>query len=210
MKTVVLAMVALVLGGGVGAGGGAFLLYRCAPADGDEAAVVRDGEAAVVREDDAASVAEDEALPDGDTGDALQQADAPSGTMGLAAAEAPLAADVEEAPDVSDLPAEEGSADVDEAGASPDLDAFSDPVAGAAGSVAVDPDPTSLRRLARIFSNMRPEQAAAVMVELSDEEARRILLSMSERAAAGILGQMETDRAAVLSQRVLGVGGGVR
>ncbi|MEK9505644.1 MotE family protein [Gaopeijia maritima] len=209
MKTVILALMGVLVGGGVGTGGGAFLLARCST-DAPEGALAEgghdDAEGGEAATDSAAVEAVDEAV------DSLE---ADPTLLAEADAEAE-----DEADPVDDVDgAETAAATVDGEPAPPEAGPTAadlpptgaiDPVAPAVEPLvlAPTPDPTALRRLARIFSNMRAEQAAAVMVELTDEEAQRILVSMSERSAAAILGKMEASRAAVLSQKVLGAAGG--
>ncbi len=197
MKPVILALVGTLIGGGVGTGGGAFLLAQC--------------------ESDAADAhASDDAVHDSTAVDstAVIEAEGPD-TVGALGPLPDHAADSVAAPGDEAEPAPTPEdvappADV-EAAAEPDTPppGSIDPVDPAVEPIvlAPTPDPTALRRLARIFSNMKAEQAAAVMVELTDAEAQRILVSMSERAAAAILGKMDSSRAAVLSQLVLGGGG---
>lgn len=64
------------------------------------------------------------------------------------------------------------------------------------------------RRLARVFSAMRPNDAARVLAELSDPEVEAILLRLGDRQAGQILSTFPAERAAVLSRRVLGREGG--
>lgn len=73
------------------------------------------------------------------------------------------------------------------------------------------PDPDSLaraqenyRRLAQLFSNMKPEEAAPVLAQLDDSQLVGILLAMQGRSAAPILAEMDPARAASISRRVLG------
>lgn len=64
-------------------------------------------------------------------------------------------------------------------------------------------------RLSKIFSEMKPGEAADVLSYLSDGEIERILLGIRERDAAAILAQLEPERAAAVSRRVLRPGGDV-
>lgn len=75
---------------------------------------------------------------------------------------------------------------------------------------APGPDPDSLarlaenyQRLARIFSAMKPDEAAPVLAQLDDEQLEGILLAMQGRNAAPILAEMDPQRAAALSRKVL-------
>ncbi|MGI9625277.1 MAG: magnesium transporter MgtE N-terminal domain-containing protein [Longimicrobiales bacterium] len=58
-------------------------------------------------------------------------------------------------------------------------------------------------RLSKIFSEMKPAEAADVLTHLSDGEIERILLGIRERDAAAILAQLDPERAAAVSRRVL-------
>jgi len=60
-------------------------------------------------------------------------------------------------------------------------------------------------RLYAIFGAMRPRDAARLAAELPPEEAARMLLTLSERDAAAILAEMETERAAQLSRLLVGL-----
>lgn len=73
------------------------------------------------------------------------------------------------------------------------------------------PDPDSLaraqqnyQRLARIFAAMKPDEAAPVLSQLDDSQLEGILLAMQGRNAAPILAAMDPERAASISRRVLG------
>ncbi len=201
MKTVILALAGLLVGGGVGTTGGAFLLARCdsevvdshdeSEGTPDEAAADSLGEDLAPDSMDVDTVGSMGPVPDL-TGEG-ESMDSVPGAVEAAAAVEPQAApgDGDGAEEIDAPPS--GSVDP----AAPAVD----PIV-----LAPTPDPTALRRLARIFSNMKAEQAAAVMVELSDAEAERILVSMPERAAAAILNKMDPSRAAVLSRRVIGGG----
>lgn len=208
MKTVFLALFGLLIGGGVGTGGGAFLLARCASdpveAHGEESLDHGDES----EEPDAAVLA-DEENAEPDTAGSMGPLPDLSGEGADAAIDSSAVEEVEAAAS-DDVGADEPSAGPDAADDDVPPPGAVDPAAPAVEPIvlAPTPDPTALRRLARIFSNMKAEQAAAVMVELSDAEAQRILVSMSERAAAAILGKMDATRAAVLSRRVLGAGQG--
>lgn len=59
-------------------------------------------------------------------------------------------------------------------------------------------------QLARMFSSMKPVDAAAVLQELTDPEVDAILRHMQARLAGQILGEFEPARAALLSRTVLG------
>lgn len=207
MKTVILALVGTLIGGGVGTGGGAFLLAQCESdeteqqtADGepqDGEAVDSLGEPVEQGPDTVGALGP---LPDHSAEDAAAPSDEPATQdVGGVVEEAAPSPVVESA---APSPVVESGEDAPPPGAIDPVDPAVDPIV-----LAPTPDPTALRRLARIFSNMKAEQAAAVMVELTDAEAQRILVSMSERAAAAILGKMDSSRAAVLSQLVMGGGG---
>lgn len=59
-------------------------------------------------------------------------------------------------------------------------------------------------RLGRIFAAMRPPEAAAVLAQLDDAEISGILMTIPARNAAPILAELDPERAASLSRRVLG------
>lgn len=208
MKTVILALAGVLIGGGMGTGGGAFLLARCS-ADVEET----HGEGVETHEDDGATPADSvsaEDAPEVDTVGALGPVPDLAGEAAENPADSTAAADAGADEASTEEPTTAALDEVDGAGADAPPPGAVDPAAPAVEPIvlAPTPDPTALRRLARIFSNMKAEQAAAVMVELSDAEAQRILVSMPERAAAAILGKMDASRAAVLSRRVLGTGSG--
>jgi hypothetical protein len=81
------------------------------------------------------------------------------------------------------------------AAAAPDL--------GDGGPVS-DLNPEGIRRMARIFGAMKPQEAAAVLQRMSDEEVRGVMLQMGDRPAAAILSVFDPERAAALSRVVLG------
>lgn len=92
----------------------------------------------------------------------------------------------------------------------PGADAAGDGVQGADAAAAGDTGPASdlnpegIRRMARIFGAMKPQEAAAVLQRMSDEEVRGVMLQMGDRPAAAILSVFDPDRAAALSRVVLG------
>jgi len=57
--------------------------------------------------------------------------------------------------------------------------------------------------LARIFTSMKPAEAVKVMALLKDEEIEGILRNVGPRQAADLLANFPTERAAVLSRRLL-------
>ena len=59
------------------------------------------------------------------------------------------------------------------------------------------------RKVSKIFAQMKPEDAAAVLEYLSDEEIEAILQPMSDRNAAPILEAFPPERAAALSRILL-------
>ncbi len=198
MKTAILALMGVLIGGGVGTGGGAVLLARCA-----DDPVVAGAEDHAPADTTAPAAPDEHAVEGPDTVGALGPLPDLTGSD-----------DSSPPPDAeADPPAVPPAPDAVD-GVVPQTDdelplGAVDPAAPAVEPIvlAPTPDPTALRRLARIFSNMKADQAAAVMIELTDAEAERILVSMPERAAAAILGKMDSTRAAVLSRRVLGGGG---
>ncbi|MBU1701719.1 MAG: hypothetical protein KJ970_14760 [Candidatus Eisenbacteria bacterium] len=60
-------------------------------------------------------------------------------------------------------------------------------------------------RLVKIFSGMKPLEAARVLSGLTNAEAELLLTQMSPRQASKVLGALEPGRAARLSKRVLGL-----
>lgn len=63
------------------------------------------------------------------------------------------------------------------------------------------------RRLAKIFSAMKAQDAAAVLGGLENNAIQAILLQMGDRKAAEILANLDPERAASLSKNVLSSGG---
>jgi flagellar motility protein MotE (MotC chaperone) len=59
------------------------------------------------------------------------------------------------------------------------------------------------RQLSRIYSAMKPVEAAEVLSHLGEEDVIGILSKFGARQAAQILGAMPRERAAALSQRLL-------
>jgi len=59
------------------------------------------------------------------------------------------------------------------------------------------------RQLSRIYSAMKPSEAAEVLSHLGEEDVIGILSKFGARQAAQILGAMPRERAAALSQRLL-------
>lgn len=145
---------------------------------------------------------------------------------------APDSVDAPTVSDTTGVPSEEerpeaGAAETDEADEGGEASA-GDPVDAAvpAAEVAVDaPEPSdrpepdlgtpeqaqavrelaaqTAERLSKIFAQMKPAEAAEVLSHLSDGEIERILIGIRERDAAAILGQLEPERAASVSRRVL-------
>ena len=62
------------------------------------------------------------------------------------------------------------------------------------------------KKMSKVFSAMKAEDAANILEKLSDEEIEAILLQMSERTAAPILEAFDPARAAALSRLVLNSG----
>ena len=60
-------------------------------------------------------------------------------------------------------------------------------------------------KLARLYSAMRPQDAASALSKLDDELVIQILSKMEERKAARILAAMGPDRAADLTVRMLAI-----
>lgn len=69
---------------------------------------------------------------------------------------------------------------------------------------AVEEDVTDpVERLARVFAQMSPRDAAPVLSNLSDTEVRMILMRLAERTVADILANVEPERAARLSRLLI-------
>ena len=81
-------------------------------------------------------------------------------------------------------------------------DSTSPPKASAPPPIDRDRD-QRVKRLARIFSGMKSEDAAEVMANLGEAEALEVLLRLDPRAAASILSGLPKDRAITLSRRML-------
>lgn len=61
-----------------------------------------------------------------------------------------------------------------------------------------------IKKLAKVYEGMRPEEAAPILSELDDLTIVSILLEMENRRVSKILGQMTPDRATEISQRLTG------
>jgi hypothetical protein len=78
------------------------------------------------------------------------------------------------------------------------------PVAAPTALRVVAPDrEQAFRQLARIYSAMRPNEAAGVFANLTDEEVEGVLSKLGARQAASILGSLPKERAAALSRRII-------
>lgn len=96
-----------------------------------------------------------------------------------------------------------GGSPIEDSGPSPEELAEAERQAREAEALAQQ----TLDRLSKIFSEMKPGEAADVLSYLSDGEIERVLLGIRERDAAAILAQLEPERAAAVSRRVLRRGG---
>ncbi|HIE04843.1 MAG TPA: hypothetical protein EYP61_08800 [Candidatus Latescibacteria bacterium] len=115
-------------------------------------------------------------------------------------------------PDSSKVSADTLNADTVEAG---DVKAPKEasPVPTSPAAVAYRPDvpgkdvapKASYFKLARLYSAMRPQDAASALSKLDDELVVQILSKMEERKAAKILAAMGPDRAADLTVRMLAI-----
>ncbi|MBF0588052.1 MAG: hypothetical protein HQL53_02895 [Magnetococcales bacterium] len=65
-------------------------------------------------------------------------------------------------------------------------------------------DDANIKRLAKIYTGMKPKQAAAQFTNLDQSTAIRVLKVMREKVAAKILGKMDPQYAASLTE-VLGI-----
>ena len=61
-----------------------------------------------------------------------------------------------------------------------------------------------IKKLAKVYEGMRPDEAAPILSELDDLTIVDILLEMEDRRVSKILGQMPVDRATEISQRLTG------
>lgn len=57
-------------------------------------------------------------------------------------------------------------------------------------------------KLARLYNQMKPQEAASAMESMDEDLVVRILQTMDEGQAAKVMGKMEADRAAQLSQLI--------
>ncbi|MEM5771059.1 MAG: magnesium transporter MgtE, partial [Bacillota bacterium] len=62
----------------------------------------------------------------------------------------------------------------------------------------------NISRLARLYGNMKPEEAAPIMKELDDDLVVTLLRKMEDEQAAKILSAMEAQRAARLTRLLAG------
>lgn len=70
-------------------------------------------------------------------------------------------------------------------------------------SQAPETNEEEYRRLAKIYSEMKPEEAVRIMDNLPDQEVVEILSFMKEREVADILSLMEPEQAADLLQKMV-------
>lgn len=68
---------------------------------------------------------------------------------------------------------------------------------------SVAKEPLSYRQVARILSNMNPQDAVKILGYLGDAHVEGILNELGVRQAAGLLSQLPTERAARLSERLM-------
>ena len=61
----------------------------------------------------------------------------------------------------------------------------------------------NLKQIAATYEAMKPDRAALIVAKLNDTTATKTLYLMRERAAAKILEQMDHDKAAELTQRIM-------
>lgn len=61
------------------------------------------------------------------------------------------------------------------------------------------------QRLAKIYESMPPEEAAARIEKLDEETATTLLLAIKPRQAAKILANVNPEKAAALSKRIVGI-----
>jgi hypothetical protein len=72
-----------------------------------------------------------------------------------------------------------------------------------ADSVAAAAREASARQLARVFSSMRAQDAAAVLKHMSDDEVIDVVRFLNSRTAAQVLSALDDARAAELSRKIL-------
>ena len=75
-------------------------------------------------------------------------------------------------------------------------------------SVAAVAREESARQLARVFSAMRAQDAAAVLEHMSNDEVIDVLRFLNSRAAGAVLSALDDARAAELSRELLNGGAG--
>ncbi|MBF0158206.1 MAG: hypothetical protein HQL58_01660 [Magnetococcales bacterium] len=63
-------------------------------------------------------------------------------------------------------------------------------------------DDGNIKRLAKIFSSMKPQEAAQRLMALEHKMAVRVLKAMREKSAAKVLGKMDAQQATTLSEDV--------
>lgn len=202
MKSLVLYLIVLVGGAAAGAFGvGAYNVVS-------GAAVVEDLAGGEGADSDTTHAGQDAAEPDGTGATSGQTAAEPPRPV---VDDGPSTADALAGDSDQDLAAAEDAAEqgVEAGGGSPP--AQSTPEVAASPVVQLPPpDPDSIarmteryQRLARIFSAMKPDEAAPVLAQLDDAQLEGILLAMQGRNAAPILAEMDPERAAALSRKVL-------
>lgn len=130
----------------------------------------------------------------------LSEVDAAYGSDGGSGAPAPEAPEPHPAPPAQEHVATDPVADT--AGSPGD----SSVVGSAGGTQVPQPNPVNpegAKKLAKIFGAMKPADAAAVLMEMTDEEVTVILLQMTDRQAGPIVSAFSADRAAGLSSSLL-------
>lgn len=61
-----------------------------------------------------------------------------------------------------------------------------------------------IKKLAKVYEGMRPEEAAPIISELDDQTIVEIFLQMEDRRVSRIIGLMPVDRATEITQRLSG------
>ena len=61
-----------------------------------------------------------------------------------------------------------------------------------------------IKKLAKVYEGMRPEDAAPIISQLDDQTIVEIFLQMEDRRVARIIGLMPVDRATEITQRLSG------
>lgn len=72
-----------------------------------------------------------------------------------------------------------------------------------AALAATSNDDAGYRQVARVLSNMKPTDAAAIVAHLSDDQLDGVLRQLGVRQAASLMGALPVERAAAMSRRMI-------